>query len=68
MKGPRTRSKTFVQEKNGTIVRKKFCDGKYYEGEVVKYDPKNQWYKIKYQDGAIEDYNRVKMARWKKKN
>ena len=40
-KGPKTRSQTFIQEEEGTIVRKKFCDGKYYEGEVVKYDPIN---------------------------
>ena len=66
-KGPKTRSQTFIQEEEGTIVRKKFCDGKYYEGEVVKYDPINQWYRIKYRDGMIEDYNRVEMARYKKK-
>ena len=38
-------------------VKKKFNDNKFYNGEVVKYDKKNKWFKVKYDDGEKEDLN-----------
>ena len=38
-------------------VKKKFNDGKFYIGDVKKYDKKNKWFKIKYLDGDTEDLN-----------
>ena len=38
-------------------VRKKFNDGKLYDGIVSKYDKKNKWYIVKYDDGDKEDLN-----------
>ena len=38
-------------------VKKKFNDGKFYIGDVKKYDKKNKWFKIKYDDGDEEDLN-----------
>jgi hypothetical protein len=52
----------------GTKVRKKFNDGKYYEGEVIRYDPINQYYKIKYRDGDQEDYDEKDMKQYKQNN
>lgn len=49
----------------GTIVRKKFNDEKYYEGEVISYDPISQYYKIKYRDGDEEDYDEKDMKQYK---
>ena len=54
---PRTRSQTFVQEPIGTIVRKRFNDGKFYEGKITKFDPINKFYTVKFQDGDIKEYN-----------
>ena len=52
----------------GTIVRKKFDeDGKYYEGEVTKYDSTNRLYTIKYKDGDREEYDHDEMILYKKK-
>ena len=65
---PRTRSQqTNAAEPTGTIVRRRFEDKKYYEGEVTKYDSVNDLYTIKYRDGDIEEYDAVDMARFKKK-
>ena len=38
-------------------VKKKFNDGKFYNGIVKKYNKKNKWFKIKYSDGDEEDLN-----------
>ena len=65
---PRTRSTTYVQEPVGTIVRKRFNDGKFYEGEVTKYNPINKYYTIKFVDGDIEEYDQQEMKKYKKKN
>ena len=51
---------------NGTIIRKQFPNGKHYEGEVVGYDEKEQWYLIQYLDGQTEDFNEADM-RWYRK-
>ena len=65
---PCTRSQpTVAAEPNGTIVRRRFEDKQYYEGEVTKYDAVNDLYTIKYRDGDIEKYDAVHMARFKKK-
>ena len=37
-------------------VKKKF-NKKFYNGIVKKYDKKNKWFKIKYDDGDMEDLN-----------
>ena len=51
---------------NGTIVRRKFSSG-YHEGEITKYDPIEQYYKIVYRDGDTEEmtYNEIKQYRKK---
>ena len=41
----------------GMKVKKKFNDGKFYIGDVKKYDKKNKWFKIKYLDEDTEDLN-----------
>ena len=41
----------------GMEVKKKFNDGKFYNGIVKKYNKKNKWFKIKYSDGDEEDLN-----------
>jgi len=41
----------------GMEVKKKFNDGKFYNGIVKKYDKKNKWFKIKYDDNDTEDLN-----------
>ena len=66
---PRTRSQpTIAAVPIGTIVRRRFEDKQYHEGEVTKYDAVNNLYTIKYCDGDIEEYDAVDMARFKKKN
>ena len=50
----------------GTIVRKRFEDGKYYEGEVTGYDTINEYYKIAYTDGDTEEYDNDDMKRYYK--
>ena len=50
----------------GMKVRKKFLDGKYYDGEVVKYDDVNQYYQIKYQDGDMEEFDHNEMKKYYK--
>ena len=63
----RTRSQTYEQHPVGTIVRKWFNDNKWHEGEVTGYDAKNNLYKVKYQDGDIEEYDPEVMRKFKKK-
>ena len=41
----------------GMKIKKKFNDGKFYDGIVKKYDKKKKWFKIKYLDGDEEDLN-----------
>jgi hypothetical protein len=41
----------------GTIVRKQFHNGKYYEGEVIDYETINKYYNIKFRDGDQEDFD-----------
>ena len=36
-------------------IKKKFNDGKIYNGIVKKYDKKNKWFKIEYLDDDSED-------------
>jgi hypothetical protein len=50
----------------GTIVRKRFENGSYYEGEVVNYDPISKSYKIKYAHGDFEDFDETDMKRYYK--
>ena len=65
-KGPTTLLQTYQPETVGTIVRKKFDeDGKYYEGEVSKYDAINKFYLIKYFDGDEEDFDHQEMKKYK---
>ena len=58
---------TDTLEPMGTIVRKRFNDGKFYEGEVTKYDPINNYYTVRFQDGDVEEYDHDEMKRYKKK-
>ena len=53
-------------------IRKKFSDGKLYDGIVENYDKKKKWFKIKYTDGDEEELNlnelkKVLMVRPKRK-
>ena len=41
----------------GMEVKKKFNDGKFYDGIVKKYDKKKKWFKIIYNDNDMEDLN-----------
>ena len=42
-------------------VRKKFNDGKIYDGEVIKYDKKIKWFMINYFDGDAEEVNLIEL-------
>lgn len=46
-----TRSNMSQHEPLGTIIQRKFDTDHYIEDEVTQYDPINQFYTIKYQDG-----------------
>ena len=48
----------------GTLIRKRFPNKKEYEGEVVNYDPTNQYYRIKYLDGDTEDFTPQEMKQY----
>jgi hypothetical protein len=52
----------------GTIVRKRFDDYKYYEGEVTKYDYVNAIYTIKFKQGDTEEYTHNEVKRHYKQN
>ena len=56
---PKTRSAHIYHV--GTIVRKRFRDG-VFEGEILHYDPRAKFYKIRYTDGDTEEltYDEVK--------
>ena len=43
---------------NGTIIRKKFNNNKWYEGMITGYDNKKKYYKVLYNDGDTEEYTR----------
>ena len=62
-----TRSKTARRHAIGTIVRKRFDDGKFYEGEVTKYDPPNKFYAVEYRDGDKEEYTHDEITTHHKK-
>ena len=63
---PITRSQTYKQVPIGTIVRRKFKNGKWYEGEVTHYNQTNKFYMIKYCDGDTEDYSHSEMKEYRK--
>ena len=74
VKVPRVPSKTPRQNKPvtrttlhkiGTIARKKFNRG-HYEGEVIGYNDNNGYYKIKYEDGDLEEYDTADMSKYYK--
>ena len=48
------------------IIRKKIDDGKFYEGEVTKYDKSNKFYSIEYRDGDREEYTHDEVASYRK--
>jgi hypothetical protein len=51
-----------------TIVCRRFTNGIYHEGEVTRYDPKEKFYKIKYQDGDTDEMTYDEVTNYKKKN
>ena len=51
----------------GTIIKKKFNDGKIYEGEITKYDPINKFYGIAYRDGDKEEFTHDEVTAHRKK-
>jgi len=64
-----TQSKSYHSKPIGTIVKKRSDkDGKYYEGEVTKYDSSNKLYTIKYKNGDQEEYDHDDMILYKKKD
>lgn len=52
----------------GTIVRRRFTTGIYHEGEIIRYDPIEKFYKIRYQDGDTDDMTYDEITNYKKKN
>ena len=52
----------------GTIVRKRFADKRYYEGEVTKYDYINNLYTVTFAEGVTEEYTHADMKRHYKQN
>jgi hypothetical protein len=52
----------------GTIVRKRFHNGKYCEGEVIDYNTINKYYKIKFKDGDQEDFDEKDIKQYYKQN
>ena len=51
---------------NGTIIRRKFSSG-YHEGEITKYDPIEQYYKVLYQDGDSEEMTYAEVQQYRKR-
>ena len=49
----------------GTIVKKQF-GSQFYEGEIVSYDPKNEYFKIRYRDGDIEELTPAEVRQYRK--
>lgn len=64
---PQTRSQTCEQHPIGTIVRQWFSDNNWHEGEVTGFDATNNLYKVKYQDGDVEEYEPKEMRKYLKK-
>ena len=67
MNKPVTRKTTL--HKIGTIVRKRFSNEHFYgyfEGEVIGYNEINGYYKIKYRDGDMEEYDAQDMKQYYK--
>ena len=63
-----TRSKTETTRiyVNGTIVCRKFTTG-YHEGEIVRYDPIEKYYKVEYKDGDTEEMTNDEVKLYRKK-
>ena len=59
-----TRSRAAKTYDIGTIIRKRFSNRKYYEGEVTDYDPINQLYQIQYLDGDAEEFTPAEMKQY----
>ena len=49
----------------GTIVRKQF-GSEFHEGEVVEYDPKSKYYKVRYRDNDTEELDPDELVRYRK--
>ena len=60
-----TRSQTQMAQKYpiGTRVTKRFKDRKWYDGTIKSYDPKEQFYKVIYDDGDSGEYTHVEIAK-----
>ncbi len=39
----------------GAKIYKRFKDGFWYKGKVGKFDRKEEWYRVVYEDGDVED-------------
>ena len=63
--GPSTRSKTKQAYPIGTIISK-FFNGTHYEGEIIKYHPKEELYSVRYSDGDQEDFTAAEIKVHKK--
>ena len=61
-----TRAKILQFEPLGIIVHRKFDDDIYSEREVTHYDPINNFYTIKYQDGEGDEYDHNEIKKYKK--
>ena len=48
----------------GTVIRKKFEDGKLYEGVVSRYTKSTGFYTIQYDDGDVEEFDESKMRKY----
>ena len=49
----------------GTIIKKRF-GSEYHEGEIIAYDTKNQYYKVRYRDDDTEELDSDEIARYRK--
>ena len=52
--GPQPNSTVFPI---GTIMQKRFVNGKFHEGKVTSFDIVNQYYQIKYRDSNSEEFD-----------
>ena len=66
---PQTRSQTRSQPPPNTIypigtrVNKRYKDRKWYDGTIKSYNPKEQFYKVIYDDGDSGEYTHVEIAK-----
>ena len=59
-------SRTFVNDPLsycGKNVTKRF-DGEPYKGKIIGYSDQNQWWRINFQDGDVEDWSVADMKKW----